>query len=172
VSHLVVFDVDVLVGAVAGGRSDFESWPSPPPVSDNVFADCLGIVNDAREFGLCLSDHILETVVRVLTDDEHGFAWEPAMAEEYVDVLWDIAEASGGGVFEAHHDHTVSDCSDHEDNRILEAALDSEAELIVSNDDHLLTMSPWRGTPIITPRDFATRTDAMRRQERRHRRTR
>jgi predicted nucleic acid-binding protein len=167
---LVVFDVNVLIGAVAGGRSDFESWPSPPPTSDNPFADCLGITNDAKEFALCLSDHILENVAHVLTDDEYGFAWEPAVAEEYVDVLWDIAEASGGGVFEPQH--TVHDCVDYEDNRILEAALDSGAQLIVSDDHHLLDMNPWRGIPIITPREFASRTDAMRRQERRSHRGR
>jgi predicted nucleic acid-binding protein len=166
----VVVDVNVLVGAVAGGRSDFESWPSPPPTSDNPLADCLGIVNDAKEFALCLSDYILETVVHVLTDDEFGFAWEADMAEEYVDVLWDVAEASGGGVFEPQH--SVHDCVDHEGDRILEAALDSEAQLIVSDDHHLLDMNPWRHIPIIAPREFAGRTDAMRRQERRSRRRR
>ena len=155
----------MLVGAVVGGRSDFESWPSPPPISDNLFADCVGIVNDAHEFTLCLSEHVLETLVFVLTDDEHGFGWDPAEAENYVGVLWDIAEKAGGGVYEAKHE--VTDCSDYEDNRILELALDAKADLIVSSDAHLLDMSPWREIPIITPQDFARRTDVMRRQARR-----
>jgi len=45
----VVYDVNVLVGAAAGGNSPFRSWPSPPPTSGNPFADCLGIVVDAEE---------------------------------------------------------------------------------------------------------------------------
>jgi predicted nucleic acid-binding protein len=167
VSHAVVFDVNVLVGAVVAGRSEFESWPSPPPISDNPCADCLGIANDAREFSLWLSEHILANVVDVLTDSGAGFGWELATAEEYVDVLWDIAEASGGGVTEPRRH--VSDCSDFEDNRILELALECDADLIVSDDEHLTSMSPWRGRPILRPREFAARTDAMRRAERRGR---
>ncbi|MBT2480852.1 hypothetical protein [Streptomyces sp. ISL-94] len=33
----VVYDVNVLVGAAAGGNSPFRSWPSPPPTSGNPF---------------------------------------------------------------------------------------------------------------------------------------
>jgi predicted nucleic acid-binding protein len=168
VSHTVVFDVNVLVGAVVAGRSDFESWPSPPPTSDNSFADCVGIANDAREFSLWLSEHILENVVDVLTDPNDGFGWETEVAEEYVNVLWDIAEASGGGVTEPRE--RVSDCSDFEDNRILELALECNADLIVSDDKHLTSMSPWRGRPILRPHEFVVRTDAMRRAERRSQR--
>ncbi len=167
-SHAVVFDVNVLAGAVVAGRSDFESWPSPPPTSDNPFADCLDIANDAREFSLWLSEHILHNVVDVLTDPNNGFGWEIEMAEEYVDILWDINEASGGGVAEPRE--RVNDCSDYEDNRILELALECDADLIVSDDEHLVVMSPWRGRPIVRPREFAARTDAMRRAERRPRR--
>jgi predicted nucleic acid-binding protein len=168
VSYPVVFDVNVLVGAVVGGRSDFESWPSPPPTSDNSFADCVGIANDAREFSLWLSEHILQNVVDVLTDPNDGFGWETEMAEEYVDVLWDIAEASGGGVNEPRE--RVNDCSDFEDNRILELAIECDADLIVSDDEHLTSMSPWRGRPILRPREFVARTDTMRRAERRSQR--
>ena len=44
------------------------------------------------------------------------------------------------------------------------------ALLIVSNDTDLLSMSPWRGTPIIEPAAFAAKVDAMRRHARRRRR--
>ena len=64
----------------------------------------------------------------------------------------------------------VNDCSDYEDNRILELALECNADLIVSDDEHLVNMSPWRGRPIVRPRGFAARTDAMRRVERRSQR--
>jgi putative PIN family toxin of toxin-antitoxin system len=160
----VVFDVNVLVGAVAGGNSAFRSWPSPPPRSDNEFADCLGIVNDAREYALFLSPHILRNVLRVLTA-KNGFRWSLDRAEEYADLLVEIVEASGGDVLEP--EERVSDCKDFEDNRILELALAADADVIVSHDKHLTELSPWRGTPILTPRAFANRVDASRRAARR-----
>jgi putative PIN family toxin of toxin-antitoxin system len=159
----VVFDVNVLVGAVAGGNSPFHSWPSPPPVSDNPFADCLGIANDAVEFSLWLSEHVLVNVVRVLVDPK-GFEWDLARAEEYAALLVEITEASGGEVVEP--EIRVQDCEDYEDNRILELALAAEADIIVSDDVHLTHLSPWRGIPVIRPREFAGRVDASRRAAR------
>jgi predicted nucleic acid-binding protein len=61
------------------------------------------------------------------------------------------------------------DCPDHEDNLILDLAAEVGALLIVSNDTDLLSMSPWRGTPIIEPGPFAAKVDAMRRHARRRR---
>jgi len=163
----VVFDVNVLVGAVVGGNSPFRSWPSPPPVTDNPYADCVGIVNDAREFALWLSEHILVNVVRVLVDAD-GFRWEVDRAEEYAALLLEIADASGGGV--AQPAVTVSDATDFEDNRVLELALAADADLIVSEDTDLTSLSPWRGIPILRPREFASRVDAARRATRKRRR--
>ncbi len=157
----VVFDANVLVGAVAAGASDFESWPSPPPTSSNAFADCLGIANDAREFSLYLSEHVLTVTAHVLTDAEHGFGWDLEHTREYMEILIEIAQASGGAVLDPRE--RVSDCSDFEDNRTLELALACDAALIVSDDAHLTELSPWRGRPVLRPHEFAARTDVMRR---------
>lgn len=62
----VVFDVNVLVLAIATGESPFRSWPSPPTTSGNPSADCLDVINDAAEFALWLSPHILANTGRVL----------------------------------------------------------------------------------------------------------
>ncbi len=153
----VTFDVNVLVSAVAGGPHAFWAWPSPPPLSGNLDANCLGIVNDAEEFGLWLSPHIISNVLRVLAT----LAWEEQRATAYVRVLDEIAGRSGGGILDPHV--RVNDCRDYEDNRILELALASGAVLIVSSDIDLVEMSPWRGIPIIRPGEFAARVDAMRR---------
>ncbi len=160
----VVFDVNVLVGAVAGGNAPFRSWPSPPPVSDNAYADCLGIVNDAREFSLFLSEHVLRNVGRVLRT---GFRWEIERVEEYLGIILEIVDASDGDVLEP--EVRVSDAGDHEDNRILELALAAGADLIVSDDADLTSLSPWRGIPVLRPREFTGRVDAARRARRRHR---
>jgi len=163
----VVFDVNVFIDAVVTGQDSFESWPSPPPTSGHYGADCVGIANDAVEFSLWLSPHVLTNIERVLETPEAdgGFGWDPEPIEEYLSVLVEIAEASGGGVLEP--DEAVTDCPDYEDNRILELALAAQAVLIVSNDSDLLHMTPWRGIPVLSPRDFAARVDAARRAKRR-----
>jgi predicted nucleic acid-binding protein len=166
VSQPVTVDVNVLVSAVVGGNDDFRSWPSPPPVRGNLAANVVGILNDAREFGLFLSEHILTNVVRVLTGaPPDGYGWGEQQAEDYVGVLAEIALASGGDVIDPQV--AVSDCPDYEDNRILECATASGSVLIVSDDHDLLSMSPWRGTPVVTSGDFVKRIDAMRRARRR-----
>ena len=165
-SQPVTVDVNVLVSAVVGGNDEFHSWPSPPPVRGNLAANAVGILNDAREFALFLTEHILANVVRVLTGaPPDGYGWEVRRAEDYVAVLVEIAEASGGGIVVPAV--AVSDCPDHEDNRILECAYASGSVLIVSDDHHLLSMSPWRGTPVVTSAEFVKRTDARRRSQRR-----
>jgi predicted nucleic acid-binding protein len=158
----VVFDVNVLVQAIASGNSPYLSWPSPPPTSGNPFADCLGIVNDAAEFALWLSPHILDNTVRVLmavvgTPKEE--------AEDYREILTEMAHASGGDVLTPPR--TVHDCRDHEDNLVLDLAAEVGALLIVSEDADLTSMSPWRGVPVLRARDFVGRVDAMRRHRRR-----
>jgi putative PIN family toxin of toxin-antitoxin system len=160
----VVYDVNVLVDAVAsgGGTSPFRSWPTPPPTSANASADCVGIVNDASEFSLWLSPHILSNAERVLAE---LFKWPRQDTDSYVEKLVMIAENSGGMVLE-DVPRTVHDCGDHEDNMILDLAVEVGALMIVSNDTDLLSMNPWRATLIVTPRVFASRVDGMRRHRR------
>lgn len=49
----------------------------------------------------------------------------------------------------------VTDCRDMKDNKYLELALASEAGIIVSGDADLRVLNPWRGTRIMTPREYA-----------------
>jgi predicted nucleic acid-binding protein len=162
----VVYDVNVLVTAVASGNSPYRSWPSPPPVSGNACADCVGVIVDAAEFALWLSPHILANVSRVLDD---LFKWDEEQTEAYLAIITAAAEHSRGGLL-GDVPRTVHDCPDHEDNLILDLAAEVGAMLIVSNDSDLLTMSPWRGTPILTPTAFTAKVDAMRRHARRRNR--
>lgn len=161
----VTVDINVFVGAVVGGNDAFHSWPSPPPVRGNLAANVVGILNDAREFSLFLSEHILANVVRVLTEPAPtGFGWAIEQATEYVELLLDISAASGGSLVVPGE--TVVDCVDFEDNRILECAAASGSVLIVSDDHHLTSLSPWRGTAVVTCEAFVKRTDVMRRARR------
>jgi len=160
----VVFDVNVLVRAVAVGESPYRSWPSPPPTSSNPSADCLGIVNDAAEFALWLSPHILSNTGRVLAEVLRTPTEE---IDQYIAVMIEMADASGGGVLDPPQ--RVSDCPGWEDNRILDLALAVGALLVVSADADLTSMSPWRGRPILEPGQFTSLVDASRRARRRRR---
>ena len=51
-------------------------------------------------------------------------------------------------------------CRDPKDNKFLALALAAEADAIVSSDDDLLVLSPWRGIPILTPAEFLARLSA------------
>ncbi|TDD62245.1 PIN domain-containing protein [Actinomadura darangshiensis] len=159
----VVYDINVLVTAAATGNSPFRSWPSPPPTSGNASADCLGVANDAAEFSLWVSPHILRNVERILVE---LFKWEEAKAGAYLTALVAIVEHSEGDIVDPPR--TVSDCPDHEDNLILDLVAEVGALLAVSNDADLISMSPWRGTPIVTPDIFRQKVDGMRRHARRH----
>jgi putative PIN family toxin of toxin-antitoxin system len=46
---------------------------------------------------------------------------------------------------------------DPKDNKFLALALAAEADAIVSSDEDLLVLSPWRGIPILTPAEFLAR---------------
>jgi predicted nucleic acid-binding protein len=104
----------------------------------------------------------MANTVRVLCN---GYGWTEERAEQYAEVLLRIARDSGGDAIEPGL--IVSDCPDFEDNRILECAAASGSVLIVSDDTDLLSMSPWRGTPVLTSKAFVTRTDVARRGVRR-----
>jgi predicted nucleic acid-binding protein len=109
-----------------------------------------------------LSPHILDNTTRVLREVAK---WPDDEAELYRSVLMGMAEASGGGVVDPPR--TVHDCRDHEDNLVLDLVAEVAALLVVSNDTDLTSMSPWRGVPVLRPREFADRVDAVRRQRRR-----
>jgi uncharacterized protein len=49
---------------------------------------------------------------------------------------------------------TVTDCRDEKDNPYLELALAASAAAILTGDDDLLVLYPWRGVRILRPADF------------------
>jgi putative PIN family toxin of toxin-antitoxin system len=50
----------------------------------------------------------------------------------------------------------VADCRDPKDDKYLELALAAGAETIISSDDDLLVLHPWRGVRILRPSDYLT----------------
>ena len=49
---------------------------------------------------------------------------------------------------------TVAECRDPKDDMYLELALSGRARCVVSGDKDLLSLHPFRGIPILTPRQF------------------
>ena len=50
----------------------------------------------------------------------------------------------------------ITECRDPKDNKFLELAVCGSANCIISGDDDLLVLNPFRGIPVITPREFLT----------------
>lgn len=50
--------------------------------------------------------------------------------------------------------HAVHDCRDPKDNQILEVAVNGQARVVVTGDEDLLALNPFRGIPIMNPVDY------------------
>lgn len=51
---------------------------------------------------------------------------------------------------------TIDDCRDPRDNKFLELAVAGRADCIISGDEDLLTLNPYRDIPVLTPKEFLT----------------
>jgi len=55
----------------------------------------------------------------------------------------------------------ITDCRDAKDNKFLGLAVSGKATCIVSGDDDLLVLHPFRGISILTPRQFLDQVDRL-----------
>jgi putative PIN family toxin of toxin-antitoxin system len=53
--------------------------------------------------------------------------------------------------------HTIRACRDPRDDKFLELAVNGDAGLIVTGDEDLLALHPFRGIPVITPAAYVGR---------------
>jgi uncharacterized protein len=91
---------------------------------------------------LITSPPLLSELGRILTEK---FGWEAPYAEEVLAQLVRVAVV-------VDPTEQVADINDDPaDNRVLEAAAEGEADVIVSGDRHLLRLGTWRGIRILTP---------------------
>jgi uncharacterized protein len=54
---------------------------------------------------------------------------------------------------------SIDACRDGDDNRVLELAVTGNAAAIITGDNDLLTLTPFRGVAILSPRDFLLAQD-------------
>lgn len=53
--------------------------------------------------------------------------------------------------------HRIRACRDPKDDKFLEAAVNGEADIIISGDRDLVDLHPFRGISILTPAEFLAR---------------
>jgi len=57
-----------------------------------------------------------------------------------------------------HPNININDCRDPKDNKFLELAVAAKASCIITGDDDLLILHPFRGIPIVNANDFLNMT--------------
>lgn len=126
----VVLDTNVLISAVL--------FPGGTP--DAVYRLAL-----EGRVELLTSRPLLAELGRVLVGK---FGWEDRLAEEAVAQVARIAVV-------VEPSETVSEIrADPAGDRVLEAAAEGQAEVIVSGDRHLLRLRAWREIPVLNPAAF------------------
>lgn len=149
----VVFDVHIYISNLLGPDAQWPVVAEVPPGTGNASADALAIVFDnPGAYRLFASPHIVRNIARVLAGQGLG----ESLASSYLAAVAEIITDSGGDIRDPGHVYDLGS-PDHEDNHILALALAVDADLIVSDDADLTSLSPWRGRPIIRPHDFVRR---------------
>jgi uncharacterized protein len=98
-------------------------------------------------FQLIVSPAIIHETAGVLRSD---FMW---LADRVQNAVRAIARVAGTGVV-APRAKIRAVAADPDDDRILECAVEGKADLIVSNDCHLLGLKEYEGIPIVGGVDF------------------
>lgn len=125
----VVFDTNIFISAL--------HWEGTPwEIYERWLED---------EFHLATSKEILSELGRVL---EEEFDWAAEEAQELCSLISKLAEPT----IPKQKLHVITD--DPEDNKILECALASQVDYIISGNKHLLKLGEYKDIQIITARQF------------------
>jgi uncharacterized protein len=91
---------------------------------------------------------LLAELARVLTEK---FGWKPSHSDDAVAQVLEVSAL-------VHpHERVSVIAEDADDDRVLEAALEGEADAIVSGDRHLLRLRTWRGIEVVTATSLLSR---------------
>ncbi|MFQ5953732.1 MAG: putative toxin-antitoxin system toxin component, PIN family [Kiloniellales bacterium] len=104
----------------------------------------------ADEAQLLVSEATLEELVDVLAKPKFDPYVTIEERQGFVRLLGRIAEM-------VPINYTVQECRDPRDDKFLEVAVNGEADLIVTGDDDLLALDPFRGIRIRTPAAYLAR---------------
>jgi uncharacterized protein len=126
-----VFDTNVLISAFLFSQS------KPRQALDQ--AQDIGVI--------VLSNSVLSELEEVLYRPKFDRYLTKERRQEFLENLTENAQFLD--VTEQIHE-----CRDPKDNKYLELALSGQSECIVTGDDDLLVLNPWRGIEILTAQEF------------------
>lgn len=129
----VVLDTNVIVSALV----------FPGGLPETIYSPALD-----GEIDLVTSSPLLVELARVLADK---FGWARSRIDRALTQLLRVAQLVEPTV-------TINEVrTDPADNRVLEAAAEGKAEMIVSGDRHLVRLKAWRGISVESPAAFVAR---------------
>lgn len=132
---MIVFDVSSLVGAAI--RRD--GVPE------------LALRRALRIDQIAISEAVIAELLDVFARPRLQRFLDPELRDEV------LSELHASGLFFVPSER-VADCRDPKDNKYLELAFAAAAATIVSSDDDLLVLHPWRGVRILKPAAYLAET--------------
>jgi uncharacterized protein len=133
VTNLIVLDTSVLISAAL--------FPGSVPDQAVIFA--------FEHFDVAASANLLAELKASLEKPKHQ---KYASIEKRLH-FYDIFKANTRAITVTE---SITACRDPKDDMVLELAVSAGSLIIVSGDKDLLTMSPFRGIEILSPRQFIT----------------
>jgi putative PIN family toxin of toxin-antitoxin system len=124
----IVLDTNVYISGFLFGGKPFE---------------ILNHIEDER-VGLCYSAPIRQEVEAVLAEK---FRWPREWIDLACGPFWNIGRR-------VKPSRTIHACSDPDDDRILECAVQAQAQFIITGDKHLLNMMRFEQVTILRPDEF------------------
>lgn len=129
-------------------------------VDTNVFISgllkspsCRKIIDLLKEdkFTLVISVQILDELIGVISRPK----FHNVITRENAEKLIETIKSQGILIKPAERIDVIKE--NPEDNRFLEAAIESNVDFIISGDNHLLKLKSFRNIPIISPKEFLSR---------------
>lgn len=107
----------------------------------------------ARDIGILLfSDATFEELQQVITRPKFDKNVSIAIRIEFLARVWEESER-------VEIADVITDCRDPKDNKFLEVAVNGNADYILTGDQDLLFLNPFRDIPIIPPAYFLDLTN-------------
>jgi putative PIN family toxin of toxin-antitoxin system len=116
------------------------------------------LLTAVRQYEVCASTDTLSELNEVLARPKFNQYLDVDTRSEFMSLVHESFRRFSVPSFTAGE--LAPSCRDASDNKFLALALTAQAGIIVSSDDDLLVLNPWRGISIVTPADFLTRSQS------------
>jgi putative PIN family toxin of toxin-antitoxin system len=113
------------------------------------------LVEALASWDVCASAGTLAELERVLEREKFDCYLDRASRKEFVGLIRRSVHLFS--VEDADLMTVEPPCRDARDNQFLALTLVAEADVVVSSDEDLLVLHPWRGIPVVTPVEFLSR---------------